>query len=172
MRSFIVVAVVVASLSGCSSFQGPKGDTGEQGPAGPAGPEGPRGPQGAPGATGPTGMPGAEGPPGMTGGGLYVAKAGVYCRGANATSSNVEVKCDTDRDLLISGGCNAGNLPSAWMLRTNGPARNVWPGDGVHPAGGVGEATWRCEWTAENPNPLPDFANSQAKATICCVPVP
>ena len=172
MRSLIVAAFVVASLSSCSSFQGPKGEPGPAGPTGPAGPEGARGPQGIPGATGPTGMPGAEGPPGATGGGLYVSKTGVYCRGASATSDIVEAKCDTANDLLITGGCEAGNLPSAWMLRTNGPARNIWPGDGTHPAGGVGEAPWRCAWTAANRTPLPDFANSQAKATICCIPVP
>lgn len=164
MRSNILVFVVVVVASSCSSFQGPKGDPGPEGPQGPAGAEGPRGPQGFAGPIGATGPQGPEGMPGMNGGGLYVNKASVYCQEAVATTDGVEVSCNDDNDLLLTGGCSSGALSGTWTLRANFPARNVV---------GVGAAAaWRCEWGAATGTPQPDWGAAAAKAHICCVPVP
>lgn len=121
---------------------------------------------------GATGPQGPEGMPGMNGGGLYVSKQAAYCRTVDATTNAVRATCLDDNDLLLSGGCLPGSLPGRWMLRENGPLANVGFAPGGNHAGGVGEATWGCTWTAETTSPLPDFATSGAQAVICCIAVP
>jgi len=61
---WLVVALVVAGLAGCS--KGPKGDPGPVGPPGPAGEPGPQGPPGPVGPQGPPGPQGEQGPPSPT----------------------------------------------------------------------------------------------------------
>jgi hypothetical protein len=74
LRSLLAAALVIASLSGCPSAEGPQGPQGPQGPAGPkgdpgatgmTGEQGPQGPAGMTGSQGPTGPQGVQGPAGM-----------------------------------------------------------------------------------------------------------
>lgn len=147
-------ALLVAAVLACSGSQG---TTGPEGPAGPPGPIGPQGPAGT------------QGP---VGGGLYVAKASVYCRhalGATAATGNVvTVTCDTATDLPLTGGCSLADpgSRSGAILGFSGPRGDAsdWTSDTL-PAG------WQCAWTFLPATAVPiDLPG--ATATICCIKKP
>jgi hypothetical protein len=136
----------------------PDGPVGPAGPEGLPGPTGPQGIQGEPGPTGPTGPQGIQGPPGPTGPGLD--RANVYCKSAtmDAVQQTIDVTCDADLDVPLTGSCDPVGRPGTYVLCTNAP--QLWDG----PRTGQ-PAMWTCGWC--------DGAggvNLQgARAWICCV---
>lgn len=163
MRTSLLVLVV--SLSGCSAFQGPKGDTGPAGPTGPAGADGAPGPQGAQGAPGLTGAAGVDGMQGPVGGGLYTSKAAVYCNEVSPPGTTKAVaSCNDANDLLVSGGCKDSTTggTTGYYLSESRP-QNV--------AGG-GPVDWLCSWEQPAGIPAVDLQAVGAKAIICCITVP
>jgi hypothetical protein len=152
MRHFIFATVVAASMA-CS--EGPRGPQGLQGPAGQTGPTGP---QGDPGATGPQGPQGIQGIQGVPGVGLDRSK--VYCKSAtmDAVQQFIDVTCDGDLDVPLSGSCDAAGKPGAYTLCTNLP--QLWDG----PRTGQ-PAMWSCGWC----NGVGGINLQGAQAWICCV---
>lgn len=154
MRELALVALVVFTLGGCSS-EGPRGPQGLQGAPGPSGPSGPQGVQGD---QGPQGLPGLQGAPGLPGAGFDRNK--VYCNSAvmDAVQTTLDVTCDGDLDIPLSGSCDPVGRPGAYTLCFNEP--QFWSG----PRTGQ-PAMWSCAWCSTT-----STVNLQgAKAWMCCV---
>ncbi len=150
MRISLVLALVV--LSACDSLKGPAGADGATGPKGDTGATGPQGPAGA------QGIAGVAGPQGAQGGGLYASMQNAYCHSSTTLDGGTYSVATCDRgDLLLTGGCKAGNVSTALRLLVNGPdVTTIF----TQPA-------WECSW---NPDPNPSlnvFANPTAN--ICCI---
>lgn len=150
MRTLAIVAVL-AFAAGCTN-DGTQGPVGPPGPAGPSGPTGPQGPQGAP------GQQGIQGLPGLPGAGLDRSK--VYCKSASmdAVQLTLDVTCDGDLDVPLTGSCDALGRPGSYTLCSSTP--QLWDG----PRTGQ-PAMWTCGWCSTT-----GFLNVQfARAWICCV---
>lgn len=98
--------------TGATGPQGPAGASGAPGADGTAGAQGPAGPAGAAGARGATGATGAAG---AAGAGL--AKASVYSVGQEVAiygsgQATALAVCSGPHDVLVSGGCNGGDVSS------------------------------------------------------------
>lgn len=150
MRKLALAAVLVA-LAACTE--------GERGPQGPPGPEGARGEQGPPGPQGVQGEQGIQGIPGPPGLGLN--RSNVYCKSAAMgalPALGIDVTCDADEDVPLTGSCDPAGRAGAYTLCTNQP--QFWDG----PRTGQ-PAMWSCGWCSTT-----GFVNLQgAKAWICCV---
>lgn len=158
MRTALLLSVV-AVLSACSGTAGPQGP---QGPKGDTGPQGLKGDTGMVGPKGDTGLTGMQGP---VGGGLYVSRSNAYCNEAApaASSGSAVAQCNTQRDLVITGGCSAGTAPAGTILIANYPSVLAQGGN---------PGTWQCTWNfAPGVTPV-DLATVGVKAHICCVTVP
>lgn len=105
-------------LPGKDGAPGLAGALGPQGPAGERGPTGDRGAaglQGVPGVPGPSGLMGPPGPAGVAGpAGSAITKTNVYevtqiDVALNGIRKRVEVRCRSNRDVVLSGACSAPN---------------------------------------------------------------
>lgn len=147
----LALASILAVLAACSQ-EGPQGP---EGPPGSPGPPGPSGPQGLQGGQGLQGLPGSQGLPGV---GLDRTK--VYCKSAtmDGVQLALDVTCDGDLDVPLTGSCDAAGKPGSYTLCTSTP--QFWDG----PRTGQ-PAMWSCGWCSTT-----GFVNVQlAKAWICCV---
>jgi hypothetical protein len=152
MRPIVVTSMLAAVLA-CS--EGPRGPQGPEGPQGPIGPKGDQGPSGPQGAQGIQGIQGIQGVPGV---GLDRTK--VYCKSATMAPDQlfVDVTCDGDLDVPLTGSCDAVGRPGTYTLCTNLP--QVWNG----PRTGQ-PAMWSCGWCSD----VGGVNLQGAKAWICCV---
>jgi hypothetical protein len=157
------MAAVLAALVSCTQ-EGPRGPQGPEGPTGATGQQGLVGPVGATGPQGPSGVQGVEGPqgvqgiPGVPGPGFDRNK--VYCNSVtmDAVQQTIDVTCDGDFDIPLSGSCDAVGRPGSYTLCFNSP--QLWSG----PRTGQ-PAKWSCGWCS-----TVGFVNLQgAKAWMCCV---
>src|SRR6266498_2469855 len=132
--------LIVSLCAGCGS------NTGTVGPAGPVGPEGPQGSTGPQGAAGPAGSPGPNGPagpPGAANGGFYASRANIYYRqsAVGTTTGIVQVSCDTNLDLPLSGACTEGENTALHLCLP--PDLAAWPN-----ANPSTPAAYVCTWCA------------------------
>ncbi len=150
MRALAIVALL-ALAAGCTN-------DGTQGPVGPPGPPGPSGPTGSQGPQGTPGQQGSQGIPGLPGAGLD--RSNVYCKSASmdAVQLTLDVTCDGDLDVPLTGSCDALGRPGSYTLCSSTP--QLWDGPRTgHPA------MWTCGWCSTT-----GFVNVQfARAWICCV---
>jgi hypothetical protein len=136
--SLLSLAVGCQGSTGAQGPQGPEGPAGPQGPQGPVGPAGPTGSQGVPGSQGPAGP---QGPPGPANGGLYASRGDIYYRESAVGTTNgiLEVSCDTNNDLPLTGACTEGETTPLHLCFD--PGLTSWPN--ANPAV---PALYRCVW--------------------------